>query len=202
MAARLCLIRRKLPVLVSDVLDEVEKELSEATRRAWTLVRSTDPRIFTVRPDPSNWSAAECLSHLSLTTELFLPPLRAAIDDARARGLTRRSKPKMDILGRVLRWFLEPPIRSRVRTTARFVPRSVRAKSEAFGEFASLQDQLLDLLRSSADIDLVKPKIVSPFDRRVRYNLFSAFRIIAAHQRRHLWQAEQVVAGLRVQTPP
>jgi hypothetical protein len=40
-------------------------------------------------------------------------------------------------------------------------------------------------------------KIISPFDRRVRYNVFSAFRIVVAHQRRHLWQAEQAVASLR-----
>jgi hypothetical protein len=39
--------------------------------------------------------------------------------------------------------------------------------------------------------------MISPFDSRVRYNLFSAFRIIAAHQRRHLWQAEQAIGSLK-----
>ena len=177
-------------------LDDVERELNETTRRAWTLVHSTDGRLFTVRPSNASWSAAECIAHLSISTEMFLPVLREAIDDARRRGLAAKSVPKMDVLGRVLKWFLEPPIRQRVKTSAPFVPRAVRAKSEAFGEFASLQEKLVELLNASRGLNLQKMKIVSPFDKRVRYNAFSAFRIVVAHQRRHLWQAEQAVAQL------
>jgi DinB superfamily len=175
-----------------DPLADVEKELNDATRRAWTLVQSTDGRMFTVRPRPTAWSAAECLAHLSISSEMFLPVLRDAI----ARAPKARGKAKMDLLGRILAWFLEPPIRKKVKTTAPFVPKSTRAKADAFGEFAALQEKLIDLLRAAREADLAL-KIVSPFDKRVRYNLFSAFRIIAAHERRHLWQAEQVVAELR-----
>ncbi|HEX7709191.1 MAG TPA: DinB family protein [Thermoanaerobaculia bacterium] len=180
-----------------DPIDAVEEELKVATRRAWALVQSTDGRLFTVRPDPSSWSAAECLAHLSISTEQFLPRLEATIERARASGRSGRT-PRMDVIGKVLRWFLEPPIRSRVKTTAPFVPRSTRAKAEAFGEFAALQDRLLILLTAARGLDLRKPRLVSPFDPRVRYNAFSAFRILAAHQRRHLWQAEQAVASLKV----
>jgi hypothetical protein len=180
-----------------DALEDVEKELNEATRRAWTLIQSTDARLFTVRPNPSSWSAAECLSHLSISSESFLPVLRAALDDARKRKLTSTKDPKMDLLGRILRWFLEPPIRAKTKTTAPFVPRAVRAKADAFGEFASLQSKLSELLNTARGLDLGRVKIVSPFDKRVKYNVFSAFRILVAHQRRHLWQAEQAVAALR-----
>jgi hypothetical protein len=178
---------------VSDPVDEVEKELNEATRRAWMLVQSTDGRLFTVRPSPARWSAAECLVHLSISSEQFLPVLREALQQ---KPGAKRKKPKMDLLGRVLAWFLEPPIRTRVKTSAPFVPKAVRTKADAFAEFASLQEKLIDLLRDARDADLTR-KIVSPFDKRVRYNLYSAFRIVAAHERRHLWQAEQAVAELR-----
>jgi hypothetical protein len=167
--------------------------LNDATRRAWALVQSTDGRLFTVRPQPARWSAAECLAHLSISTEMFLPVLRTSIAKAKSG---RKKKPKMDLLGRVLRWFLEPPIRQRVRTSAPFVPKAVRAKADAFGEFASLQEKLVEILRDARDADLSQ-KIVSPFDKRVKYNIYSAFRIVAAHERRHLWQAEQTVAELR-----
>ena len=178
-------------------IDDVEKELNDATRQAWALVQSTDPRLFTVRPAQGSWSAAECISHLSISTEMFLPVLKKAIEDARTRGLTSKKEPGMDVLGRVLKWFLEPPIRQRMRTSAPFVPRSVRAKAEAFGEFASLQSKLAELLEGARGLNLRKLKIVSPFDRRVKYNVYSAFKIVVAHQRRHLWQAEQAVAALK-----
>ncbi|MDQ3281168.1 MAG: DinB family protein [Acidobacteriota bacterium] len=179
-----------------DAIEKVEKELNEATQRAWTLVQSTDPRLFTVRPNPGSWSAAECISHLSISTESFLPVLTTAFADARKRNLVAKRPPKMDMLGRVLRWFLEPPIRAKTKTSAPFVPRSVRAKAEAFGEFASLQSKLTELLHGARDLDLTHIRIPSPFDKRVKYNAFSAFRIVVAHQRRHLWQAEQTVAQL------
>jgi hypothetical protein len=183
-----------------DPLQDVEKELNEATRRAWTLVQSTDGRLFTVRPQAMRWSAAECLAHLSISTEMFLPVLRQAIADARKAKKKSKRKPRMDLLGRILAWFLEPPIRKKVKTAQPFVPKSTRAKADAFSEFASLQEKLVDLLREARDADL-RRKVVSPFDKRVRYNLYSAFRIIAAHERRHLWQAEQAVAELRGDRP-
>lgn len=180
---------------MTDPLDAVEKELNEATRRAWALVQSTDGRLFTVRPSPARWSAAECLAHLSICNGMFLPVLREAVQNRAPKRIT----PRMDLIGRVLRWFLEPPMRKRVKTTAPFVPKAVRTKADAFGEFAAWQEKLIDVLREARDADLSK-KIVSPFDDRVRYNVFSAFRIVAAHERRHLWQAEQAIAELRARS--
>lgn len=182
---------------MADALAEVEAELQEATARARTLVDSTAARFFTVRPTPASWSAAECIAHLSISTELFLPVLRRAIDDARAKNLTTKKQPSMDLLGRILRWFLEPPIRQRVKTSAPFVPKSTRAKSEALAEFTSLQTRLLALLHEARGLNLGRMRIVSPFDKRVRFNVFSAFRIVVAHQRRHLWQAEQAIEAIK-----
>lgn len=176
---------------------QIEDELSEVIERAKRLVDSTEPRLFTVRPQLSAWSASECIAHLSISTEQFLPPLRAAIEDARKRGVKPEKTPSMDLLGRILRWFLEPPVRSRLKTAARFVPKGVRAKAESLAEFVTLQRYLIELVRSAEDVGLSRVKVVSPFDKRVRYNLYSAFLIITAHQRRHLWQAEQAVAALR-----
>ncbi|HSP17018.1 MAG TPA: DinB family protein [Thermoanaerobaculia bacterium] len=182
---------------MTEPLAAVETELNEATERARRLVDSTPGRMFTVRPTLTQWSAAECLAHLSVSSELFLPVLRRSIDDAHKRRMKATRPPRMDLLGRILRWFLEPPVRSRVKTTAAFVPKAIRAKSEALAEFSLLQSQLIDVLHSAADVPMAKLKIVSPFDSRVRYNVFSAFRIMAAHQRRHLWQAEQAVEALK-----
>jgi hypothetical protein len=174
-----------------------EHELNEASERARKMVDDSPARLFTIRPTPNQWSAAECLSHLSLSTELFLPALRKTIDEARSRGLTAAGPPRMDMLGRILRWFLEPPVRSRVKTKPEFVPRSIRAKAEALAEFMRWQKQLVVLLQSSSDVPIGRLKVVSPFDTRLKYNVYSAFMILTAHQRRHLWQAEQAVAALR-----
>jgi hypothetical protein len=182
---------------MAEPLADVESELNAATVRARQLVDSTEPRLFTVRPHLSAWSAAECIAHLNMSTEQFLPVLRAALEDAREKGWTAKRTPRMDLLGAVLRWFLEPPVRAKLKTAAPFVPRGVRAKAESIAEFTRLQDRVLEMIREARDLDLRRVKIVSPFDKRVKYNVYSAFRILIAHQRRHLWQAEQAVETLR-----
>lgn len=45
---------------------------------------------------------------------------------------------------------------------------------------------------AAVSLPLDRIKIASPFDRRFKYNLFSFFHILLAHERRHLWQAERV----------
>jgi hypothetical protein len=39
-------------------------------------------------------------------------------------------------------------------------------------------------------------QLMPAFDHRVRYDLYSAFKIVTAHERRHLWQAEHAVEAL------
>ena len=40
-------------------------------------------------------------------------------------------------------------------------------------------------------------KITSPFNPRIRYNLYACLTILPPHQERHIWQAEQVLERLR-----
>jgi hypothetical protein len=59
-------------------------------------------------------------------------------------------------------------------------------------DFLKLQQRLKNSLRLADGRAIDKVKIRSLFDQRIRYNLFSFFHVMAAHQRRHLWQAERV----------
>jgi hypothetical protein len=83
-----------------------------------------------------------------------------------------------------------------VKTTAAFVPRSTGSKQQVLAEFETLQDKLAAALADADGLDLGRLRVVSPFNARIRYNLYAAFRIIPAHQRRHLWQGEQVRKAL------
>jgi hypothetical protein len=45
-------------------------------------------------------------------------------------------------------------------------------------------------------LNLGGAEIISPFAKNVRYSTYSAFVLIAAHNRRHLWQAERVLSEI------
>ena len=62
--------------------------------------------------------------------------------------------------------------------------------------FDYLQGELLVRLDRANGLALDRLFVISPFNARFNYNLYSAFRLLPVHQRRHLWQAERVRATL------
>jgi hypothetical protein len=182
-------------------LEAVRRELDEAGRWAENIARTVSEDEWRRRPRPGAWSPAELITHLILTTEQFLPLIRAALARGRENGAKRQRPYRKDLRGRLLAWALEPPVRwVRARTTPPFVPTGLQTKEETIGRFEDSQRDLMAELQESADLDLNQLKITSPFNARIRYNLFSGFAILAAHQRRHLWQAEQACS--RQHHPP
>jgi hypothetical protein len=99
----------------------------------------------------------------------------------------------MDWVGSMLRWVIEPPFRMKVKTTPPFEPKNPKAPAAVIEEFMAGQSELARRVNNADGRDLDAIRIASPFNSRMTYNLYAAFRILTAHQRRHLWQLEQVL---------
>ena len=169
-------------------LQALESELAESRERAHRLTRGLSEEGWRLRPAPERWSIGEHIVHLNLTSRALLPLLDEAIRNAKVgEGPYRR-----DFIGWLLSRVIEPPVRMRVKTTAPFVPSAAEPKDSALRDFDASQDELTALLGRAAGLAVDRVKIVSPFDGRVRYNVYSALRILTAHQRRHLWLAEAI----------
>lgn len=173
-------------------LTELCEQLRSNGMRAQTLVSKAGEARIAQRPQPGSWSAAECIGHLTLSTELFLPVWRTAFVSARANGLVEKGPFKMDLVGKFLTWALQPPPKIRVKAPAGLQP---VAAAEVLSGFLLSQAQLFNVISESVGLALDRIKIASPVAARVRYNVWSSFRATDAHQRRHLWQAERA-AGL------
>jgi hypothetical protein len=177
-------------------LDDIQAQLEAAAARAQTIVESLSPALLGRRPGENSWSVAECIAHLTLTTDAYVPANRQALDEGRRQRLLKSgTRFRMEFSARMLAWWLEPPYRLKSRTPASFVP-AVENPANALGDFLHRQQQLLILLQEADGLALDRLPITSPFARHMRYNVYAAFRLIAAHQRRHLWQAEQTAQKL------
>ncbi len=62
-------------------------------------------------------------------------------------------------------------------------------------EFETVQAELSKRLAAANEIDISRLKVRSPFSSPMRYNLLATFSVIAAHERRHLWQAERAASA-------
>lgn len=173
----------------------LRREIDDVIRAAHRIAEASGKHWGT-RPAPGRWSVAECVDHLNATAGQYAPSIRAGIAEARLSGRRPRSRYRRDLAGWFLSWSLEPPARMRFKTTEPFVPKAVRPRDVVLAEFDRRHNELSDLLDEVATIDATGVKVPSSFNPKLKYTIDSAYRILTAHARRHLWQAERVVAAL------
>jgi hypothetical protein len=178
-----------------DDLQEILSALGDNDRRAEELVRDLDDERFNWRPDERSWSIAQCLDHLNVASRVYVVPMREALEKARRKGADRRGPIQPGPLGR---WFvasLEPPPKRRLSAPKKIVPAARKGRAEVMEEWRRAQAEVRDLLREAAGLDLNRTRFVNPFIPLLRFSVGTGFRVIAAHERRHLWQGEKVRAN-------
>lgn len=185
-----------------DPIEGLTGELRAARERVASLQLAMCAEHLAARPSPGEWSVRECIAHLNLTSRAYLPLLGSVAETLRAEGAVARRPPRRDFVGWMLCRVIEPPARHRTRTATAFEPSDAGATGTAFEEFAELQDALIAFVAATKALPLDRARVRSPFDSQLRYNAWSALRIIAAHQRRHLAQADAVLGRVRLQSAP
>lgn len=138
------------------------------------------------------WSIAQNIHHLAKTNVLYVEAMRAAL------ARTRRVSGSIGDLGEVPgwwgRWFIngmEPPPRFRVKTRRIVEPTSTGSVAEARAALVASHDGLRALVRDIEGHDM-RGTFTSPFGP-LRFRLGTGLLVLAAHDRRHLWQARQVL---------
>lgn len=175
-------------------IEALEVALDSAERDARALVSGLTEEGGTWRAHPASWSVTECLDHLATANRVYLDAMRPAAERALARGHHRRKPAQPGLIGR---WFvrtLEPPVKRRFKQKAprKIRPRQSPALSDAMAEFLAAQNDVRAFLRRYATTDLAGVRFPNPFIRGVRFSLATGLHVIAAHERRHLWQAWRV----------
>jgi len=159
---------------------------------AAALERELAPEQLRWRPDAAAWSIAQCIDHLAVADRAYLEPLRKGLEEAGGRGWTRRGPIRPNWVEGKFIYSLEPPPKFRMPAPGKIVPALDQEPAAVWRDFAAVQAELTALLKASAGLDLNRARFVNPFLPLVRMRAGSGFRVITAHERRHLWQAQKL----------
>jgi hypothetical protein len=173
-------------------LQQIHDDYDGASRRLQALAGRVPDGAWFARPEPARWSPGENVAHLSITTTKFLPLIRDGLGRAPRLPSTGSYRYHRDPVGWLL-WHIMLRQGLRVKTPASFVRGADGSPAGVLEEFARHQAEMLECLAAADGHAIDKIKIVSAIDNRARYNLFACFGILARHQHRHLWQAEQAL---------
>ena len=176
---------------LSEELKDYWDQLENIKEDAGELTAILTDEQFNWRPSPKQWSICECLSHLNLADSLDLGKVRSEIDRARAVGIVGQGPFHYGFLSRRFVKFMDAPPGIKVRAPRVYTPNSGEPKDKVVPEFMRVHDRLLDLVACSNGLDLARIKIPAPAGP-FKFSLGQHFALIAAHDRRHLWQAWEV----------
>lgn len=181
------------PSLPPDIRD-LDDQLQAAGRDAEVLVAGLSEELGIRRPEGEGWCVAECLDHLATGNRVYLDAMKEPIDRALAQGRHRRGPAKPGFVGRLFIRSLEPPATrwSRLKAPRKIRPRVAPPLGETFASFMASQADVRAFLRAHADLDLAGIRFPNPFIRGLRFSLATGLHVIAAHERRHLWQAWRI----------
>jgi hypothetical protein len=174
-------------------------QLESARSHLLAIADRTPAERWGLRADPNRWSVGECVAHLNLTSQAYIPVIRTALNHPSMGPATGR-RYRRDFIGLMLGYAVGPlpPILRRAlrfKTAATFVPHGNAPKEETVTLFDDLQTELVQLTRECDGRAIDKVLVRSPFDQRASYNLYSALTVIPRHEERHLIQADEIWAG-------
>jgi hypothetical protein len=177
---------------LSPELAELDRQFAAANVAASELVKGLQESQFNWRPDRHSWSMAECLLHLNMVGDRCVQILETTLADARARGRVGRGPFGYGWLGQWIIARTEPPSKHKYRAPRAFTPANGQPITAVLPTFQHLQEQLARQLEQASGLDLAHIRVPAPEMRLLRFNLQVTFAWIAAHERRHLWQARDV----------
>lgn len=171
------------------------EELAAIRRRTDALLaRVPGEEAFLWQPHEGRaWSVGQCLEHLNQMNRLYFGAIRQALAHAPREASLVDTPVCSTWIGLKFAESMEPGT-MKMRAPKKAAPQDVRSREAVTAEFLRGLDEIEATLRDAATIDLNKPTFASPFFRLSRVRAGTGFRVLLAHMRRHLQQAEQVVS--------
>ena len=144
------------------------------------------------KPSAEEWSVGQCFEHLIKTNGGFVNVLEGIARGEHRPGAWERWSPLSGFFGWMLERTLSREGGPKFKAPAKLVPAASGVEPEIVERFAAHQRELAGLMRRVAHVNLRETVVTSPVSGFVTYSLRDAFRIVVAHERRHLRQARRV----------
>jgi hypothetical protein len=151
-----------------------------------------DEAALNWKPEPDRWSVGQCLDHLITTNATYFPKFEEIVEGRFRPGIRHRVPGLPALWGRLLLNAIEPQTTRKLKAPRIFQPSSSRIDAGVVNRFLAQQAMLADFLRKAETLEPGRIVISSPVSSWIVYSLLDAFRIVVAHERRHLNQAARV----------
>ncbi|HEY5838844.1 MAG TPA: DinB family protein [Pyrinomonadaceae bacterium] len=176
---------------IATIVSEAEKNNATAS----DLVRGLTEQQLNWKPDATQWSIAQCLEHLAVTSRQFNSYFKQLIESARLKWPTNGAIPyRPSLVGGLLIKQVVPETTRAFPAPKVFKPSDSSSIQDALALFLKQQEDFVRFVRESEGVDYNRARLRSPVTPLMRYSLADAFVVTIVHGYRHLAQANRVKA--------
>jgi DinB family protein len=164
-------------------------ELDSADQTANELAIGLSPAQLNWQPGPGAWSIGQCLEHLCIANEVYLPAISSSLAGKPVSAVQNITP------GWFARWFIrsyiEPsPQSKRAGAPKKIVP-GTRVEPSVLDRFLRSNQAARELVRHARDYDVNRIRFRNPLVPVIRFTVGTGLEIVSGHERRHLLQAER-----------
>ncbi|WP_375585526.1 DinB family protein [Cyclobacterium xiamenense] len=174
------------------LIDEMLAQ-SRAFLRAVEGLKQLDWDALTWKESPASWNILECVEHLNLYGDFYLPQMERKIN-----GSIGKPDPtfKSGLLGNYFAQSMVPKEKlNKMKTFADKNPIHAELDLGVIQRCIDQQKVWMRLLEQARGVSLNRVKIPTSFSRLIQLKLGDAFRFFINHQLRHLAQIERIRAA-------
>ena len=173
--------------LIQSLIEQSRQTINRAEK-----LKALDMPSLTWREAPESWNILECLEHLNLYGDFYLPQMEQKIKQA-----TRQTEPewKSGWLGNYFANSMLPKEKlNKMKTFSDKNPLNTHLDKTVIDRFINQQIKLLELLNQAGNVSLNQVKISTSISSLLKLKLGDTLLFYTNHTLRHLQQIERIQA--------
>jgi hypothetical protein len=183
----------KSEVLIAELIERTRQNMNEAEG-----FRQLTADLLNWKAGREIWSILECIEHLNLYGDYYLPEIERRISQANRKSETDF---KPGFLGDYFAKSMLPKEKlNKMKTFKSKNPNGSKLDRETITRFLDQQKKMLELLDRARGVSLIKIKTGISISPLIKFKLGDTFRFVIYHNERHMVQAGKILAakGLQV----
>ncbi|MDN5204923.1 DinB family protein [Fulvivirgaceae bacterium BMA10] len=174
--------------------DQLIEKLLDLTRQAkdsTNKFKELQPATVSFRPSPNEWSILECLEHLNLYGDYYLPEIETQL--LKSEAIEETPYFKSGILGDYFVSAVKADNGKKMKALKYMDPSNLELSITTIDRFLKQLNTLESLLEQSRKVNLSKVKTAVTLSRFIKIRLGDTLRFLVYHNERHIVQAERVL---------
>ncbi|MFM9051347.1 MAG: DinB family protein [Bacteroidota bacterium] len=172
-----------------EVHQKLSQRLDVVTQTIRERLASLPPETLTKRAEPGQWTAIECVDHLSLTNKAYFSSLERATGENYKATFWERNSPFSKSIGQNMVRTLGKDMTGKFKTPRLFHPRKSKDVKSVFEDFFKQQEKLVAFLDKLEGSPLKSRIVTSPVSGLITFSIEDLLCMVVGHQERHLEQA-------------